>query len=183
MGRFYSGDIEGKFWFGVQQSDDIENLVNITSNTEYVWKACNCYAEIDCEDYCRQCYDSKEQQIEEAIEAEEYDDSSLYYEDSSHGYSLDKETHYQELLDNMKLLKQEIPEDIIKKFENIEQTDNILNAFTGVFDKYLPIINEKKEEKEGEKKELAVLVARYTLGYQIEYCLRTTGSCNVNCEY
>ena len=82
----------------------------------------------------------------------------------------------------MELLKQEIPEEIIKKFENIEQTDDILNAFTGVFDKYLPVINEKKEEK-GEKKELSVLVARYTLGYQIEYCLRTTGSCNVNCEY
>ena len=29
MGRFYSGDIEGKFWVGVQDSDDIENLVNI----------------------------------------------------------------------------------------------------------------------------------------------------------
>ena len=22
MGRYYSGDIEGKFWFGVQDSDD-----------------------------------------------------------------------------------------------------------------------------------------------------------------
>ena len=22
MGRYYSGDIEGKFWFGVQSSDD-----------------------------------------------------------------------------------------------------------------------------------------------------------------
>ena len=24
MGRYYSGDIEGKFWFGVQSSDDGE---------------------------------------------------------------------------------------------------------------------------------------------------------------
>ena len=182
MGRFYSGDIEGKFWFGVQDSDDIENLVNITPNTEYAWKACNCFAEID-EDYCSCCYETKEEHINDAIEQGEYDDSCLYYEECSHGYSLDKETHYEELVTNMELLKQEIPEEIIKKFENIEQTDDILNAFTGVFDKYLPVINEKKEEKEGEKKELSVLVARYTLGYQIEYCLRTTGSCNVNCEY
>ena len=29
MGRFYWGDIKGKFWFGVQDSDDVENLVNI----------------------------------------------------------------------------------------------------------------------------------------------------------
>ena len=41
MGRFYSGDIEGKFWFGIQDSNDIENLVNITSNIEYAWKVCN----------------------------------------------------------------------------------------------------------------------------------------------
>jgi hypothetical protein len=42
MGRFYTGDIEGKFWFGIQDSNDIENLVNITPNIEYAWKACNC---------------------------------------------------------------------------------------------------------------------------------------------
>ncbi len=24
MGRYYSGDIEGKFWFGVQSSDDAD---------------------------------------------------------------------------------------------------------------------------------------------------------------
>ena len=183
MGRFYNGDIEGKFWFGVQNSDDIENLVNITPNTEYAWKACNCCAEIDCMDYCKTCYENKEEHISDAIEAEEYDDSCLYYEECSQSYCLDKETHYQELLDNMNELKTKIPDEIIKKFDEIEQTDDILNAFTGVFDKYLPVINEKKEEKEGEKKELSVLVARYTLGYQIEYCLRTTGSCNVNCEY
>ena len=29
MGRYYWGDIEGKFWFGVQSSCDINNLVNI----------------------------------------------------------------------------------------------------------------------------------------------------------
>jgi hypothetical protein len=26
MGRYYSGDIEGKFWFAVQDSDDAENF-------------------------------------------------------------------------------------------------------------------------------------------------------------
>ena len=29
MGRFYNGNISGKFWFGVQSSDDISNLINI----------------------------------------------------------------------------------------------------------------------------------------------------------
>ena len=64
MGRFYSGDIEGKFWFGIQDSNDVENLVTITGNTEYSWHACNCVAEIEDDDYCRQCYGSKEEHIE-----------------------------------------------------------------------------------------------------------------------
>ena len=180
MGRFYSGDIEGKFWFGVKNSNDIENLVNITPNTEYTWKACNCCAEIDCMDYCKTCYETKEEHINDVVEQDEYEDKSLYYEECSHGYCLDKETHYQELVDNMNELKTKIGDEIIKEFDKIEQTNDILNAFTGVFDKALPYIN--KMEKE-ERKKLAVLVARYTLGYQIEYCLRKIGSCNVNCEY
>ena len=112
MGRFYSGDIEGKFWFGVQDSNDIEYLVTITGNIYYSWKACNCVAEIDDYDYCTDCYESKNDHIENAIEEEEYEDECLYYEDCSCGYSLDKETHYQELLMNMEKLKKEIPNEI-----------------------------------------------------------------------
>ena len=181
MGRFYSGDIEGKFWFGVQDSDDVENLVTIKGNTDYSWHVCNCVAEID-EDYCRQCYETKEDHIDAAIEEEEYDNSCLYYEECSHGYSLDKGTHYEELLANMENLKKEIPEGVVKFFENIEQNDKILDAFTGVFNDINKHFGEKNENEE-ERKKLQVLIARYTLGYQIEYCLRTTDSCNINCEY
>ena len=180
MGRFYHGDIEGKFWVGVQNSDDIENLVNITPNTEYSWKSCNCFAEIDCMDYCKTCYETKEEHIDDIVEQGEYEDKSLYYEECSHGYFLDIDTHYQELMDNMNELKTKIGIEIIKEFDKIEQTDDILNAFTGIFDKVLPYINNMEKQ---DRQKLAVLVARYTLGYQIEYCLRTIGSCNVNCEY
>lgn len=180
MGRFYTGDIEGKFWFGVQDSDDVEKLVNITGYTYYSWNVCHCTAEMD-EDYCKQCYDSKEEHIEAAIEEESYEDKCLYYEDCCNGYSLDKETHYQELVDNMNELKTKINKNVIHAFDKIEQNDKILDAFTGVFDnthKYLNTMENNPERKEQE-----VLTARYTLGYQIEYCIRTTGSCNINCEY
>ena len=30
MGRYYWGNIEGKFWFGVQCSSDISNILNIS---------------------------------------------------------------------------------------------------------------------------------------------------------
>lgn len=32
MGRYYSGDIEGKFWFGVQSSDDAKHFGGIEVN-------------------------------------------------------------------------------------------------------------------------------------------------------
>ena len=183
MGRFYSGDIEGKFWFGVQDSNDIENLVTITGNIYYSWKACNCTAEIDDYDYCTDCYESKNDHIENAIEEEEYEDECLYYEDCSCGYSLDKETHYEELLMNMEKLKKEIPNKIIEEFDKIEQNDKILDAFTGVFNKTCDVLTSITFDIEEKKAHHLCLLARYTLGYQIEYCLRTTGDCNVHCEY
>lgn len=178
MGRFYDGDIQGKFWFGVQGSYDIECLVNVTPVTYYSWHVCNCVAEIDWQNYCNQCYDSKEAHIDSAIEEEEYEDESLYYEDCTIGYSLDKETHYEELLKSMADLKKKIPEEIIAEFEKIEQNNDILDAFTGVFNHTHQILNKRDDLPEN----LSELVARYTLGYQIEYCLRTTDSCNVSCE-
>ena len=36
MGRYYSGDIEGKFWFGVQSSTDAENFGASASEPNYV---------------------------------------------------------------------------------------------------------------------------------------------------
>ena len=186
MGRFYDGDIQGKFWFGIQDSGDIENLITISPHVYYSWRVCNCVAEIDTSDYCNDCYESKDEHIEAAIEDDYYEDKCLYYEDNCIGYSLDKETHYEELVKNMELLKKEIPEEIINEFDNIEQNDKILDAFTKVFDKSLPIVNKLNDDlvySDTEKKRIATLVARYTIGYQIEYCLRTTDSCHVNCEY
>ena len=184
MGRYYNGDIEGKFWFGVQGSDDIEKLVNIKPYTYYSWIVCGCNAEIEDETYCRSCYDSREEHKNAIIE--EYDDidiECLYEEMQSNGYSLDKDTHYSELLNNMNKLKLDLNKDFINEFDKIEQNEKILNAFTGVFDKVLSIINEMNFENDYEKRKVCELAARYTLGYQIEYCLRTTDSCNILCEY
>jgi len=75
-------------------------------------------------------------------------------------------------------LKKEIPEEIIAEFDKIEQNNDILDAFTGVFNNTHQILNKRDDLP----KNLSELVARYTLGYQIEYCLRTTDSCNVSCE-
>lgn len=185
MGRYYSGDIEGKFWFGVQGSCDIEELIKIVGVNNYSWLVCECNAEIDDDVYCKQCYQDKEQHIADAIEEgnfdEDDDDKCLYYECQMITYCLDKSSHYQDLVDSMNNLKQQIPKEILASFDKIEQTDDILNAFTGVFDNIHNSSNTGSDEKE--EKKLCVLIARYTLGYQIEYCLRKQSTCNVLCEY
>lgn len=199
MGRFYHGSIEGKFWFGVQSSDDISNLVTIKHVQSYCWKSCNCCAEIDIDSYnedmyCNDCYESKEEHEESVIEDYgENDDNCLYYEEQSISYHLDKDSHYDELKQNMDNLKSKIDSKIIDEFDKIEQNDKILDAFTGVFDNSLKQLNDIETEKDQEKdnnkndsdtnKEYIALVARYTIGYQLEYCLRTTNEdCYVYCE-
>jgi hypothetical protein len=199
MGRFYHGAIEGKFWFGIQDSDDIEKLVNIKPEIPYMWKACLCCAEIDInnneDNYCKDCYESKEEHEEAVIEADgENEDNCLYVEEQTICYYLDRDSHYTELKENMDILKSKIDQRIIDEFDKIEQNDKILDAFTGVFDNSVKKLNEINKERKQEqdelsiiadsKDELSIIVARYTIGYQLEYCLRsTTEDCYVNCEY
>ena len=116
-------------------------LVTITGNNYYSWKVCNCEAEIHENDYCRNCYESKNEHIEQAIEEEEYEDECLFYEECCCGYSLDKETHYEELQETIRSLIKQIPHEIIQEFNKIEQNDKILDAFTGVFDDSVKILN------------------------------------------
>ena len=182
MGRFYHGAIEGKFWFGIQCSDDISNLVTIKPENTYMWKACLCCANIDDDNYCNGCYESKEEHEKAVIEEDgENEDNCLYREEQTICYYLDKDSHYDELRENMDKLKLKIDPQIIDEFDKIEQNKNILDAFTGVFDNSLKSLNEIENKKE--RNELSVLVARYTIGYQLEYCLRATDNdCYVNCE-
>lgn len=181
MGRFYGGDIEGKFWFGVQSSDDISTLLNISCESNYIWKVCGCVAEINDYDYCDDCYSSKEQHIKDTVEEEEYEDDCLYMDEQNISYNIDKDDHYEELINNLKILEHHIPKTIMNEFNNIPQDDNILNAFTGVFNKVFTIFD-SLELNEIQKQKIAVYTARYTLGYQIKYCLEKKDSCGVYCE-
>lgn len=192
MGRYYYGDIEGKFWVGVQSSGDICELIDIEPINTYLWKICLCSADICSQDnvlslYCKDCYKSRDEHMQAAIdEGEDGGDDTLYFEDNFIGFNIEKSTHYQELLDSMENIKHHIPHDIIQSFENIEQTDDILNAFTGVFDTTLKLINNITDTDPytdpDKLRETEVLIARYTLAYQIEYCLRNNDSCEVSCE-
>ena len=186
MGRYYHGAIEGKFWFGIQGSGDIGKLVTITPEMSCIWKACLCCANIEDDAYCNDCYESKEEHEEAVIEEDgENEDNCLYIEEQTVTYYLDRDSHYTELKGNLDALRLEIEPEIIAEFDKIEQNDKILDAFTGVFDTSLKKLKDI-EKKMGIYEALLhnEIVARYTIGYQLEYCLRATEvDCYVDCEY
>ena len=66
-------------------------------------------------------------------------------------------------------------------YECIENNDKLLNAFEGAFEKTIDVF-ETLEIEDTKRQDLAVLMARYTLGLQIKYCLEKNGDCSVYCE-
>ena len=183
MGRYYHGDIEGKFWNCVQESNDIENLINIESNKYYTWKVCGCIAEIKSDNYCYNCYENYEDHIKDVIYEEDYEDGNIYCEDESLEYFINKEEHYEELKINMNLISEKIPKEIITDFNNIEKNYKILNTSSGVFNNIIENIYNYYYDSEKISNEQIELIARYNLGFQIEYCLSINDFCNVYCEY
>jgi len=56
MGRFFSGDIYGKFWFGCQSSYDASNY-GVEHKDVINFYVCNCTCdEIFDKIYCESCY-------------------------------------------------------------------------------------------------------------------------------
>jgi hypothetical protein len=192
MGRFYWGDIEGRFWFGVQDSDDISNLINITYISTYSWNCCDCCADIKYDKYCSECYGSYEehkQAIHEYADsdfdadADEVIDISnkLYYQDNNISYEIYKDDHYDELLKSLKDLEPKLTDKVMQEFANIEYDDKILNTFEKSFVKTELVF--KEEVKNGLlDMSSANILARYILGTQVKYCLEKNGSCAITCE-
>lgn len=60
MGRYYWGNITGKFWFGIQSSYDPANLGCYQNDFyEYVYCGCICYDKNI--SYCMVCYDNEKE--------------------------------------------------------------------------------------------------------------------------
>jgi hypothetical protein len=185
MGRDYNGSILGKFWNGIQGSDDIGRLVTIDPYIKYCWLGCQCDADIENSIFCSVCFKTRAEHIYcitgNTDNTDNTDEKCLYIEMPYLIYDLDKSTHYQELIVNLNDLETKINKDIIEEYTKIEYRDDILDVFTGIFNNVIMILEliEDKEEKQCQ----SILVARYILGQQIEYSLNKTGNCIVNCEW
>lgn len=168
MGRYYYGNIEGKFWFGVQDSDDISNLCNIDYETLYYWEGCNCdtnLVQIKNIGYCSNCYNDKESHLKDI---DDDNDTQLYNESNMIKYSLIKDIH---------------EEQIKSKLISIESQID-LNLFKLIFDKDNKFYNyHLKISEENSKKIDMQLLARYCLGKQILEYFTNNEICNVICGF
>ena len=163
MGRFYNGDINGKFWFGVQSSDDISNLLDIDSEMVCEWYGCGCTLHDDNNEdneFCIECFNNKEDFLLNASEEMEADGSSvLYHETNEIVYYISSSQYLKPLEDKLNELEQKIHKSIIDAFKEI--TGDVSDVFTGVFDHVLEIhdnlMNERSAKNESKVEENIII--------------------------
>jgi hypothetical protein len=163
MGRFYNGDINGKFWFGVQSSDDISNILDIDSEMVCEWYGCGCTLHDDNNEdneFCIECYNNKEDFLLNASEEMEADGSSvLYHETNEIVYYISSSQYLKPLEEKLNELEQKIHKSIIDSFKEI--TGDVSDVFTGVFDHVLELydslMNEKSAKTEAKVEENIII--------------------------
>ena len=163
MGRFYNGDINGKFWFGVQSSDDISNLLDIDSEMVCEWYGCGCTLHDDNNEdneFCIECFNNKEDFLLNASEEMEADGSSVpYHETNEIVYYISSSQYLKPLEEKLNELEQKIHKSIIDAFKEI--TGDVSDVFTGVFDHVLEIhdnlMNERSAKTEAKVEENIII--------------------------
>lgn len=107
MGRYYYGSISGKFWVGIQPSNDVENLCDIGAGRHCLWIGCGCIKKKDAVscDYCDNCYDSLEDHI---VDAENGENKLSFNNDHFISYELDKNKHSLQIKNNLMLIETQV---------------------------------------------------------------------------
>jgi len=183
MVRKYKGDISGHFWFAMQGSGDISNLIKIKESDMYRWRGCGCIineSALEYLDYCKQCYDCKDDCIVDVWKKTGKDASILYEDAKQICYNIFADDHLAQLENSLICLRSIIDKRILNEVDKVENLPAILNASSGIFDDVLKIYNEIHKTMPSVAN--PDFVSRYCLGVQIKYRLKTSGSCYVICE-
>ncbi len=162
MGRYYSGDICGKFCVAVQCSYDADNfcIPEQTRRDLFSFKECGCL-NIQNDKFCDNCYDSYEEHSQDVGESE------VIQEEVS-----EIEYHFtQNELEIVKDKLQEIGEEL-----GSEVLQNLTISFKrdDGFEYSYEIDDDILYDEE--------LLIRYCFGKQIEACLIENGHCSFGCE-
>ena len=200
MGRYYFGQISGKFWFGFQNSDDA-TCFGVDSKPVRNFYVCCC--EIDNENdlageiYCTDCYSSYEEHCQAMID----EDIELYDENDVDGtwYTSDSEITYYFDASHIDIVEKNIKimEGIFEGYVNdnpstmstdySQETSACKQAYVSFHSNY-NIIDDGDEityDYTTPSNMIATdieLIARLCLGKQILYCLRKNGECFFTAE-
>ena len=183
MVRKYKGDISGHFWFAMQGSGDISNLIKIKESDMYRWRGCGCIineSALQYLDYCKQCYDCKDDCIVDVWKKTGKDASILYEDAKQICYNIFADDHLAQLENSLICLRSIIDKRILNEVDKVENKPEIINASSGIFNDVLKVYNEI--HKTSPIVANPDFVSRYCLGVQIKYRLKTSGSCYVICE-
>jgi hypothetical protein len=174
MGRWYYGDISGKCWFGVQDSNDASNF-GVEPTDEYTFFGCGCTyepenpKEEDKMAFCT-CYESYEEHMEdikEDLEDMDPDDRQTWHSESSICYYF-KEEDLPKVQEVVKKLDKEVGHYLKDYVLEEDQGEGI----TYDFEFSNKLLGKKKHEK----------IARLCLGLQIIKSIETKGQCCFNVE-
>ena len=188
MGREYIGDISGKFGFAIQDSCDIQNLKEgILYEIEYQWYGCSCNIEpeiLEQKNFCDECYETYDAHYEDVCEYID-DEQKLYFESSNINFYINRDKHYEKLVQKLLEIKEKLPDDIIIEFDKIEKNEAIIDGYNDIFKDTYDKINtyqhiENKNKYTFDK--LLEYFLRYKLGIQIKYILEKQDTCFVCCE-
>jgi hypothetical protein len=178
MGRYYSGDISGKFWFACQTSDDAENFGGKMEKYES-YAICGCRYEYDIlldwgrdKEYCRNCNDSHEEHLKK-VKDEGFEDILVESESFDMVFNGDQLKEVQEHIAELDKTALKF----IKSFTMNEDSDYEYDF--EVKDEYAckdSDFNDKVSKQERE------LIARWCLAKQVEQCLIDNGECSFTCD-
>ncbi len=172
MGRYYFGDIKGKLWFAVQDSDDASNF-GVQPDCLLAYYVCGCIYQ-DKEDYCQKCYGS----FEEHMEAIKKDDWSLVYDGVCFGED-ESYLHYTFTTKHIEFVEETL-EQIFTKLAIEHKFDWDKLDFKIVGNEY--IANWSVDNIEGDAKVFEELLARWCLGKHILSYLYKNDKCRFACE-
>lgn len=174
MGRYYSGSISGKFWFGIQSSFDAKNIGGkIDKLHRYV--CCGCSVQDLEKTYCEECYADFDEHFNAA------------FEDGD----LDEEQEEQKILtqDDNELQNSFTGEQLEEVQGHIADLEKVVSKFVASFTmnadseyEYELKLHEKYEGADCGftseiKSDEIELLARWCLAKQVEKCIIDKGEC------
>lgn len=171
MGRYYYGDIKGKFWTAIQSSYDGVTLGGICSDNLLLYYPCDCQV-VEGNKYCNDCFESFDQAFEQAIsDGYIYEDANselenvLIYESDCieitfEGNKLEElQIHISQLYEKV---GHYIKDFVIDKNDDYEYNINLIHN------------NIPEVQLE--------LISRWCLAKQIEQCIIDKGECVFECS-